>query len=164
MCDYKLINYERPLKEAQKIFLVSREIFNKFFDDKYLKVLTSQERKDLSKSYYYFILDFFKKLGIIEDNALAKGIVLPFVVEGNKIVIDNALFAVTKNGIVLIDLNSDKYKCETCPVKAECRYGIKNVASQLRLKSKGRTLNEMWNNLVTQLSRKILNKVVMVKL
>jgi len=164
MCDYKLIKYDRPLKSSEKILLVSREIFNKIFDEKYLKVLSSQKRDSVSKSYYYCILDFFKNLGLIEDNALVKGIVIPFVVEENKIILDKALLSVTKNGIVLMDLNSHKYECETCPLRAECRYGIKNVSSQLKAKPKGRTLNDIWNNLVSQLAKKIINRVVMVQL
>ncbi|BFH72420.1 hypothetical protein SJAV_03640 [Sulfurisphaera javensis] len=163
MCDYRLIKYDRPLKKTERVLLVNREIFNKIFDEKYLKVLVSQNRNGLSKSYYYYILDFYKSIGIIEDNALTASIIIPFIAENDKIVLDKALLGVTKNGLVLIDLNSNKYECETCPVKAECKYGVKNVASQLRIKPKGRTLNEIWNNLISQLTKKVINKVVMVK-
>lgn len=164
MCDYKLVKYDRPLKRTEKILLLNREVFNKIFDDKYLKVLSSLDRDNLSKSYYYYILNFFKNIGLIEDNALVRGVVLPFIIENNKIVLDKALLAVTKNGIVIIDLNSHKYECGSCPLLAECKYGIKNVASQLRLKSKGRSLNEMWDNLISQFASKVINKVALVKL
>lgn len=163
MCDYRLIKYERPLKKTEKILLVSRELFNKIFDEKYLKVLVSQDRNDLSKSYYYYILDFYKDLGIIEDNALTNSTIIPFIVDNDKIVLDRALLSITKNGLILIDLNSDRFECNSCPLKAECKYGVRNVANQLKIKPKGRTLNEAWSNLISQLTKKIINKVVMVK-
>ncbi|QIW24817.1 hypothetical protein EWF20_12240 [Sulfolobus sp. S-194] len=162
MCDYKLSKYDRPLKKTEKILLVSREIFNKIFDEKYFRVLISQDRDGLSKSYYYYILDFYKNVGLIEDNALISATIIPFVIENDKIVLDKALLSVTKNGLVLIDLNSNKYKCDSCPLKAECKYGLKNVASQLKIKPKGRSLNEIWDNLISQLTKKVINKVVML--
>ncbi|WP_409366333.1 hypothetical protein ACI49J_09095 [Metallosphaera sp. D4-4] len=75
MCDYRIFNTERPVKKSEKIIMLSRENFNKLGTENYIKVLSTDRRDSLglSKSYYYYILEDLKRMGLIEENGTHRG-------------------------------------------------------------------------------------------
>ncbi|NON63471.1 hypothetical protein, partial [Acidianus sp. RZ1] len=151
MCDYKLIVTKRPIKKTSRNILVKREIFNAITEDKYLKVLVEESKDNMSRSYYYYILRRLKEIGAIEDNAISFRAIFPFIIRGEKVEIDRGIIFSSKDGIIVMDLNSEKYQCNTCPVVAECAYGLRKIASELAIKIKGKTLSELWNNMVSNI-------------
>ncbi|WP_252896868.1 hypothetical protein [Metallosphaera hakonensis] len=137
MCDYRIFNTERPVKSTEKIIMVSRENFNKLGTENYIKVMSTDRRETLglSKSYYYFILEDLKRMGLVEDNAIAFKAVIPFIPRENSLEVDTGVLYTSKNHLIFIDMGSSKYECVTCPVYAECIYGIKRIATEMRLKT-----------------------------
>ena len=144
MCDYKLVITERPIKENEKVILVNKTVFNKLISDMYVKVLanTNWEKVGYSKSYYYYILDHIKKLGLIEDNALSFKLIIPFIKEEKGLKLDESIIYLNGKQILMIDTSSNKYSCQSCPVFAECVYGLKRVSMSTKIKIK-RVTNEI---------------------
>lgn len=159
MCDYRIFNTDRPVKKSEKIIMLSRENFNKLGTENYIKVLSTDRRESLalSKSYYYYILEDLKRMGLIEDNAIAFKAVIPFIPRQSSLDIDTGVLYTSNNHLIFIDMGSSKYECGTCPVYAECVYGIRRIASEMRIKvgnidnEEARDLripSQLWNKLV----------------
>ncbi|MFP3400268.1 hypothetical protein [Acidianus sp.] len=171
MCDYRIITTDRPVKDSGKAIIVSRETFNKLTSDIYLKVMASDDREKLglSKSYYYYILDLMKKLGLIEDNALAFKLILPFVKGEKELKFDDGIIYLNGKQIISIDMSSSKYACPTCPVFAECVYGIKRIAMSMKIKTQSigseiearneRLPSKLWYSLIRGIVAKVLPKL-----
>ncbi|AEB95683.1 conserved hypothetical protein [Metallosphaera cuprina Ar-4] len=140
--------------------MLSRENFNKLGTENYIKVLFTDRREslDLSKSYYYYILEDLKKMGLIEDNAISFKAVIPFIPRNDSIQVDTGVLYTFKNHLIFIDMGSTRYECVTCPVYSECVYGLKRIANEMKIrignpdddegKRKLRVPSLLWNNLV----------------
>ncbi|BDC17292.1 hypothetical protein HS5_01820 [Acidianus sp. HS-5] len=171
MCDYKIITSDRPVKESGKAIIVSRESFNKLTSDMYLKVMAigDREKLGLSKSYYYYILDYMKKIGLIEDNALSFKIILPFVTGEKELKFDDGIIYLNGKQIISIDMSSSKYICTTCPVFAECVYGIKRIATSMKIKTQSvdseidarneKLPSKLWYSVIRGIISKILPRL-----
>ncbi len=171
MCDYKIITTNRPVKDSSKAIIVNRETFNKLTSDIYLKVMAIDDREKvgLSKSYYYYILDSMKKLGLIEDNALSFKMILPFVSGEKELKFDDGIIYLNGKQIISIDMSSSKYVCTTCPVFAECVYGIKRIATSMKIKTQSidseiearneKLPSKLWYSLISGIISKILPKL-----
>ncbi|QKR01075.1 hypothetical protein GWK48_07900 [Metallosphaera tengchongensis] len=136
MCDYRIFSTDRPVKKIEKVVMLSRENFNKLGTENYQKVLSSDRRETLglSKSYYYYILEDLKRMGLVEDNAISFKAVIPFIPRESSLDLDNGVLYSSKNHLIFIDMGSSKYECKTCPVFAECIYGIRRIVSEMKIR------------------------------
>jgi len=160
MCDYRILNTDRPVKKTEKIVMLSRENFNRLGTENYMKVLSTDRRQTLgmSKSYYYYILEDLKRMGLVEDNAIAFKAVLPFIPRESSLDLDVGILYTSNNHLIFIDMGSDKYSCSACPVYAGCVFGLRRVATAMKIKIGGvgndeesrkeRVPSRLWNSLV----------------
>ena len=163
MCDYKLAKIERSILDIKNIVLLPRDVFNKFTTDSiYLKILLSDDRKEIkiSKSYYYFVLSQLKENNLVNENAISFKVAIPIIITEKGIEFDNSIMYVDDENklLIFIDNQSSKYKCFDCPVYTECVYGLKRVARQMGIKL-GNLEEELPRNLWLSLISKIVNKV-----
>lgn len=155
-----LLKIERPINfKMSKIVLLPKEIFEKILKEKYLKVLLSENRKEYSKSYYYYILDFLKKIGLIIDNSLAFTLALSVIVNEKGILFGNELIYVDKENKLLIIKTYSNWSCETCPLIAECEFSLKRISQHFDIKLNGQDLCDKWHNLSSEIIRSMIKKL-----
>ena len=167
MCDYKLVKIERKVLNTNSIVLLPRDIFNKFTTDPaYLKVLISDNRKEIkiSKSYYYFILSQFKENNLVNENAISFKAAIPVIISEKGIEFDNSIMYVDDENklLIFIDNQSSKFKCSDCPVYTECIYGIKRIARQMGIKLgniEGELPHTLWLSLISKIVSKVTNNI-----
>jgi hypothetical protein len=78
MCLLRVVNVNRPVLTNDVVF-VNYDDFVKLGDETYLRVLASDKKWDeISKSYFYFIMNKLRALGLLIDNALSFKVLLPY--------------------------------------------------------------------------------------
>ncbi|EWG06493.1 MAG: hypothetical protein ASUL_09249 [Candidatus Aramenus sulfurataquae] len=161
MCDYKVVKIERPVRNVSKVALIPREEFNKLSQENYLNVLRfTKEKLNMSKSYYYYILERLKELGLIFENAINFKAVIPFLVEDGSLKVDKSMIYVTGRYLFFMDSGSSRFSCGSCPVRALCYYGLKTVASEIGFKVKGNyTLSVLWERAITAVFNNVMSRV-----
>jgi hypothetical protein len=171
MCYYIIEKITRSVLKTKSVVLVPREFFNKFtIDNIYFKVLINDNRKSLgiSKSYYYYILSELKDKQLIMDNAISFKVLIPVIVNEQGLIFDNSLLFVDDEDkiLVFIDNKSSLYECSTCPVYAECLYGLKLVSKRMNVKIKEeKNPSELWNLVIREIIDKyVINNFKAIKL
>ncbi len=154
MCLLRTINVERPLL-SNDILLIKEEEFEKLGDEIYMRVLASDRRGDeISKSYYYFIVNKLKQIGLLIDNAIGFKIVFPFKAESDSISISEGIMFITENKkLVYYHTKVYDYNCEFCPVQNECVYDLKTLAKLTNIKIRNERLNDAWIYLIENVRR-----------
>ncbi|BFH74601.1 hypothetical protein SJAV_25450 [Sulfurisphaera javensis] len=156
----RIIKIERTILDDNKLLLMSKENFDKILNEKYLKILVSEDKRGYSKSYYYFILDFLKSLGLIKDNAIDFNIIVPLLITEKGLFFLDELMYVDKKNKILIIKSKSTFACSYCPLKAECEYAIRKISNQLDITPKGENQCEKWNSILNQIVKSNLKKII----
>ncbi|AOL16449.1 hypothetical protein BFU36_06740 [Sulfolobus sp. A20] len=160
MCLLRTINVQRPLL-SNDILLIEEEEFEKLGDEIYIKVLASDRRGDeISKSYYYFIVNKLKQIGLLVDNAIGFKVVFPFKTKSDNISISDGIMFITDNKYLVYYYTKDyDYNCEFCPVQNECIYDLKTLAKLTNIKIRNEKLNDAWIYLIENVRRDVISSL-----
>ncbi|WP_187152704.1 hypothetical protein [Acidianus manzaensis] len=161
-----LLEYEvsRPII-SNDILLLKKDDFLKL-SELHLSVLSSDKRnKEISKSYYYFIINKLRDLGLLLDNAIAFKAVLAYTVNLQGILIDKQIIFVTNDNKRMIYYNPENsvYQCCGCPVTSECLQGLKTIAKETNIKIRKEDLDEAWLALLEEMRIKLLSNMKYIR-
>ncbi|EHP70954.1 hypothetical protein MetMK1DRAFT_00014580 [Metallosphaera yellowstonensis MK1] len=159
MCYFNISKVDRPIIE-KNVVLLHNENFEKLTNKKYISVLSTHEREDMSKSYFYLVLERFREMGLIKDNALAFKVALPFQVRGDRIEIGDGIMYVTENReVLLMDLKRDDLACGNCTVKSYCVQSLKTLAREVKVPLSKANPREAWKELIKRIKENLVENV-----
>ncbi|AWR98032.1 hypothetical protein DFR86_11130 [Acidianus sulfidivorans JP7] len=160
MCLLIEYNVSRPII-SNDILLIKKDDFLKL-NELSLSVLASDKRnKEISKSYYYFIVNKLRNLGLLIDNAISFRMALPFTVDLHGISIDRGIIFITDDNKNLIYYNPENstYYCNGCPVESGCVQDLKSIAKEIGIKIRKESLDEAWIALLEETRMKFLSNI-----
>jgi|OSPMetMinimDraft_2_1075162.scaffolds.fasta_scaffold08950_2 hypothetical protein len=160
MCLFRKIRVERPII-SNEVLLIKKDDFVHLGDEIYLRVLASDKRgEEISKSYYYFIVNRLRQMGLLLDNAISFKAVFPFEVTSNGISLtDSIMFITDDKTLVYYNSENTVYSCESCPVTLECINGFKSVVREVKVEIRNDELDDAWLSLISGLKFKLLSNI-----
>lgn len=164
MCLFKITNVDRNVLINDAI-MIREEDFLRLGDDNYLKALASDKRgNEISKSYFYFIVNKLRQIGLLIDNALAFKVILPFYIAYDSIKLaDGIIFITDDKKLVYYYYKDLKYDCRNCPVVEECVRNLKAVAREADIKVFNDLPSEAWLNIINSIKYSLLENVNYIK-
>ena len=166
MCFLRVLDAVRPII-TNDVILLRDEAFSRLRDEVYLKVLASDRRDgEISKSYFYFIVDKLRRMGLLLDNAISFKVVMPYSVSerGEVRLRDGILYVTSRKKIVYFDYMSPDFACDNCPVFSPCVAELKEIAHELGLKIRDASPNLAWHRVLREIQGSILEASLSLKL
>lgn len=166
MCFLRVLDVVRPVI-TNDVLLLRDEAFSRLRDDVYLKVLASDRRDgEISKSYFYFIVDKLRRMGLLLDNAIAFKVVIPYSVNdrGEVHLRDGILYVTSRKQMVYFDYLSTDFVCDNCPVLSPCVTELKQVAHELGIKIRDASPNLAWFRILRAVQSSLLESSLTLKL
>ena len=166
MCLLRVFDAVRPII-SNDVVLLRDEAFSRLRDEVYLKVLASDRRDgEISKSYFYFIVDKLRRMGLLLDNAISFKVVMPYSVNerGEVRLRDGILYVTSRRKVVYFDYGSTDFVCGNCPVISSCVAELKEIAHELGLKIRDTSPNLAWYKVLRGIQASMLEASLSLKL
>lgn len=165
MCLLRVLNVARPIIQND-VILLRYESFSRFKDEIYMRVLSSDKRDgEISKSYYYFIMEKLRQMGLLLDNAISFKAVLPYNVTPSGInLIEGIMYITNKKELIYFDIYDQTYVCGKCEVLSKCVPSLKQIAYELGIKVRSDNPNIAWYKILESIQQAILNSSLSLKL
>ncbi|WP_338598692.1 hypothetical protein V6M85_08340 [Sulfolobus tengchongensis] len=166
MCFLRIIEVTRPII-SNDIVLLRRDIFRKLKDDIYLRVLSTDKRgEEISKSYFYFIVDKLRKMNLLLDNAVSFKAVLPYETKNNTVLLeDGILYISSKKQMIFFDADDQStYICNSCTLLSSCVPALKQIAYELGIQIRSDIPNIAWYRILESIKEIIIQYSVSLKL
>lgn len=164
MCYLNISKVDRPIIE-KNVVLLRKEKFDKIGNDKFIKVLSAHERSEMSKSYFYFVLEKMRELGLMQENGIAFKAVISFEPNGDKMELKEKLMYVTEDKeLVLMDLERDEYSCRSCSIRSVCVSYLKLVAKESGAKVSKMNPREAWREVMGYIRKNLVENASYLKL
>ncbi|BCU69619.1 hypothetical protein [Stygiolobus caldivivus] len=160
MCLLRVVDVNRPVLTYDVVF-INYEDFVKLGDETYIRVLTSDKKWDeISKSYFYFIVNKLRSLGLLIDNALSFKVLLPYKPSYNSISVTEGISFITKDKkLIYYDAEKEAYKCGICPVSYECLSAVKSLARETGAKIRNEELDTAWFSLIQSVKSHVMSNL-----
>ncbi|QKR00107.1 hypothetical protein GWK48_06720 [Metallosphaera tengchongensis] len=139
---------------------MKEDIFLKIIDDPYFSVLVKEKHvgSGVSRSYFYSIVRELRKLKVLEENALAFKVIVPYKFDNNCIrIISDKLLFLSNQHIGFTMILDEKPACFDCRLMTECVYGLKIVSKELRIKRDSTLPHSSWIQMVAEIANRIRN-------
>ncbi|MFP3218398.1 MAG: hypothetical protein RXQ99_07335 [Acidianus sp.] len=163
MCDLKFGKVERPILD-DKVVLLRKELFEKLADEKFMYVLSTHDKGNLSKSYFYLIVDKLREAGLLMENALSFSAVLPFKASNEGILFTDGLLYRKDKELFYINMESEKLTCSSCPIFSQCIYAIKTIAKDHDIPLIKENPMKEWKLIIDSLKKEFGEKVTSLKI
>lgn len=160
MCLLRVINVNRPVLTNDVVF-VNYDDFVRLGDETYLRVLASDKKWDeISKSYFYFIVNKLRALGLLIDNALSFKVLLPYKTSHNGLSVTEGIAFVTQDKkLIYYNAENETYKCGGCPVNSECLLGVKSLAKEMEVKIRNEELDTAWLSVIESVKSQVMSNL-----
>jgi len=164
MCLLKTVDVERPII-SNDVVMVKHDDFAHLGEDTYLRILASDKRgKDISKSYYYFIVNKLRAIGLLLDNAISFKAVFPFTISSQHISIsDSIMFITDDKKLIYYNSDNDTYTCGGCPVNSQCLKGLKSIVKEVDIKVRNEYLDDAWLSVIDGIKSEFLSNIRYVR-
>ena len=164
MCLLRVIDVTRPVL-TQDVIFIHHDDFVKLADENYLRVLASDKRwEEISKSYFYFIANKLRSMGLLIDNALAFKIAFPYKPSSDEISISDGIIYITNDKkLVYYNPEGETYKCGLCPVTLSCLLGVKSIAKEMGIKIRSDELDTAWLSVIEGVKYQVLSNLKFLK-
>ncbi len=147
------------------MFYYIKKNLKKIGNDRFLKVLSTHQRVDMSKSYFYFILDKMREMGLMSDNGIAFKAVISYDMKGDKVELKEKLMYVTNDKELLVmDMERDDYSCRTCSVRSLCINYLKLVAKESGVQINKLNPREAWREVMASMRRNLIRNAPFFKI
>ncbi|BFH72160.1 hypothetical protein SJAV_01040 [Sulfurisphaera javensis] len=165
MCLLRVVNVTRPII-SNDIILLREDNFAKLRDEVYIRVLSSDKRgEEISKSYFYFIVDKLRKMGLLLDNAISFKAVIPYSINGKSVSLKEGIMYITnKKQIIYFDYYNSTYTCGNCSVLNNCIPSLKQIAYELGIKIRDDSPNLAWYKLLENIQSALLESSLALRL
>ena len=165
MCLLRVLNVTRPIIQND-VILLRYENFSKLKDETYVRVLSSDKRgEEISKSYFYFIVDKLRQMGLLLDNAISFKAVIPYSVTFKGISLKEAILYITnKKEMIFFDIYDQTYVCGSCRVISSCIPALKQIAYELGIKIRSDNPNVAWYKILESIQQTLLESSVSLRL
>ncbi|NON62413.1 hypothetical protein HLB03_06860, partial [Acidianus sp. DSM 29099] len=97
MCNLIVFDLEREAINTDNVVLLNLGDFKRIGELSYIQVLSSPHKKELSKSYYYYILKRLKELDLLEDDKITFRIALPYKLSKSGLELVNGILYITED-------------------------------------------------------------------
>ncbi|MCH4816448.1 MAG: hypothetical protein QXY87_11265 [Saccharolobus sp.] len=164
MCLLIINNVTRPII-SDDIILLRDDSFSKVKD--YLRVLSSDKRDGkISKSYFYFIVDRLRRMGLLIDNALGFKAVVPFTVNSKGISLKEGIMYITNDKqLIYFNYYDSSYQCDRCSVStSSCVPSLKKIARELDVKIRSDIPNIAWYELLEDIQYYLLGSSISLRI
>ncbi len=160
MCLFKTVEVRRPLLMSDTLMIPQKD-FNKLGNDLYLEVISSDKRNEgISKSYFYFVVNKMRSIGLLVDNAVAFKIAFPFSVSHERLEIGEGIMFITEGRtLVYYNPEEDVYECGDCPVNSDCLRTFKSIVREVKVKVRNELLDEAWLSTIRELKLNLLSEM-----
>jgi hypothetical protein len=160
MCLLRTVDVERAII-SNDVLMISSEDFEHLGDDTYLRVLASDKRgNEISKSYYYFIVNKLRSIGLLLDNAISFKAVFPFIISSEHISLNDSIMFITDDKkLIYYNSKDDTYGCGRCPVNSECLKGLKIIVKEVDIKVRNEYLDDAWLSVITEIKSELLSNI-----
>jgi len=165
MCLLRVLNVTRPIIQND-IILLRYENFSRLKDETYVRVLSNDKRgEEISKSYFYFIVDKLRQMGLLLDNAISFKAVIPYSVTSKGISLKEGILYVTnKKEMIFFDIYDRTYGCGKCTVVTSCIPGLKQIAYELGIKVRSDNPNVAWYKILESIQQTLLESSISLRL
>ncbi|MEM3292374.1 MAG: hypothetical protein QXY60_06530 [Saccharolobus sp.] len=159
MCYFVVSKIDRPIIE-KGIILIRKNVFDKLGSENFVKVLSSHDKMDMSKSYFYLMLNKARKMGLVKDNALSFKLVIPFDIKQKSLfnMDDGILYITDDKELIYINLNVNYFRCENCSVRDKCVFALKKIAKENDISISKENPREAWIDIIDILERNLIEK------
>ena len=165
MCLLRVLSVTRPIIQKD-IIILRYENFSKLKDENYIRVLSSDKKgEEISKSYFYFIVNKLRQMGLLLDNAISFKVVVPYSVISKGISLKKGILYITnKKEMIFIDFCDQTYSCEKCTIFASCIPSLKQIAYELGMKITSDNPNVVWYKVIESIQQTLLESSVSLRL
>lgn len=163
MCLLVINNVARPII-SDDVILLRDDSFSKVKD--YLRVLSSDRRDgEISKSYFYFIVDRLRRMGLLIDNAIGFKVVLPFTVNNKGINLKEGIMYITNDRhLIYFNYYDATYQCDRCSITTfSCVPSLKKIAHELDIKIRSDIPNIAWYELLEYIQYYLLESSIFLR-
>jgi hypothetical protein len=158
MCIFFASKIERPTNPEKIIMLKDKE-FSKLGRENIISVIARERPEGLSKSYYYFVLNKLKELGLMKDNSINFKAVIP--ITDDYFHLRGILYITNERELIYINLEErGNNRCMNCVVKESCLSAVKVISKETKIKLRRENLMEAWEELIEEAWSKIVNPAV----
>ncbi len=164
MCILRVADVDRPVISSDVLF-IRDEDFARLSDETYFRVLASDKRgSEISKSYYYFIVNKLRSVGLLIDNAVGFKAVLPFSVSSGNISLGEGVMFITDNRrLVYYNPEETTYTCGKCPVTHECLSALKSIVKEVDIKVRNEELDDAWISVIEEIKSELISNLKLIK-
>jgi len=158
-CLIRINSVNRTIVDRKFVFL-KYNLFRKLVDqDIYFKALSSHEKGENSKSYFYFAVKKLKTVGLLWENAINFKVAFPYEVEEDKIVLKDGIIYISdsKSLIGFLPL-AEPDKCDKCPMRDTCINSLRVISRENEIKVTKEELIEAWRNILWRLRNRIISE------
>ncbi|QGA54025.1 hypothetical protein GFS03_05275 [Sulfolobus sp. E5-1-F] len=163
MCLLIITNVTRPII-SDDFVLLRDDSFSKVKD--YLRVLSNDKRNgEISKSYFYFIVDRLRRIGLLIDNAIGFKAVIPFTVTNKGISLKEGIMYITNDKkLIYFNYHDSSYQCDKCSIiTSSCVPSLKKIAHELSVKIRNDNPNIAWYELLEDIQYNILQSSIFLR-
>lgn len=129
--------------------LLEENRFSRVGGELYLKTLAGGRDQGISKSYYYYILDWLRSSGLINQEGRVRGnLVLPFRGEDGVKLTDGVLWV---EGDKLRYVRLGGSSCEDCKLLPTCIYFVKDLNRKLKVPLRSEYPRGAWREVLREL-------------
>ncbi|AKA74566.1 hypothetical protein SULI_12285 [Saccharolobus solfataricus] len=163
MCLLIINNVTRPII-SNDIVLLRDNSFSKVKD--YLRVLSSDKRDgEISKSYFYFIVDRLRRMELLIDNAIGFKAILPFTVNNKGISLKEGIMYITNDKqLIYFNYYDATYQCDRCSITTfSCVPSLKKIARELDVKIRSDIPGIAWYELLEDIQHYLLEASISLR-
>jgi|GEM_PF-1276870 hypothetical protein len=158
MCELKEEGLRREVQEGT--ILIKENNFTKVGGEPYLKTLAGLREQGISKSYYYYILDWLRSSGMITQEGRMRGnLILPFSGEEGVKIVDGVVWA-QEDKLRYVKLEWST--CDDCKLLPTCIYFAKDLNRKLRVPLRSEYPRGAWRELLRELKARVFTSSYMI--
>ncbi len=159
VCILRVADVDRPVISSDVLF-IRDEDFARLSDETYFRVLASDKRgSEISKSYYYFIVNKLRSVGLLIDNAVGFKAVLPFSVSSGNISLGEGVMFITDNRRLVYYAEDSAHACGKCPLKPVCLSGLKSIVKEMDVKVRDEVLYDAWLSVIDDIRSQLFSSL-----
>ncbi|MGC9106062.1 MAG: hypothetical protein ACP5HQ_06540 [Thermoprotei archaeon] len=133
MCLVKVFEAKRS-RVSEDAVLLHRSDFDRLKDEIHLSVLTSRDKpENISKSYFYLILNRLKSLGLMFEGSYSFYVAIPFSRKEREIYLERGFLAITRSKRLIV---YDEETPEECSCDERCKDAVLDLAEDLGIRLK----------------------------
>ncbi|MEM0194141.1 MAG: hypothetical protein QXF40_05815 [Metallosphaera sp.] len=164
MCYLNISKIDRPIIE-KNVVLLRKEKFERIETERYIKILSTHQRFDISKSYFYFTLNKIREMGLVTKNGLAFKAAIPFEIKKDKVELKEKILYVTEDKeLLLMDLERDEYACKSCSIRSLCVSYLKKVAKESKVQLEKERPRDAWKELIIAMERNVIENATYLRI